>query len=185
MATSLRERLLQKQQPAPATQPTPTATPVAQKEQPVSPLQAEEPQAPEKPLTFAEKLALKRQEAAAAAPIKEAAKPVALIDPARLPDDPQTGQALSDIDRRIKELENLMDDDLRHAMGELKQALKQNPSAAELILDEDVGKMVSALRRMRQLAVVNTPKTTKAKTKPKTKEVQFSKEELEAAWNEL
>lgn len=37
---------------------------------------------------------------------------------------------------------------LQHAMRDLKVALKQNPAACSLMLEEDVGKMTEQLRRM-------------------------------------
>ena len=127
-------------------------------------LPAVEKAEPQKPLTFAEKLALKRAQAEA----KEAPKPATasspmldieeavaevkkeeediFIDPDTLPDDPAQAAAFIDIKRRVAKLKNIMGDDLPAAMAQLKKSLKENPAACELMLDEDLGMMVVALR---------------------------------------
>ncbi len=146
--------------------------------------------ASDRPLTFAEKLALKRQGVTAAQAVPQVPKPVTpvAIDPAMIPEDPADAQAYVDIKTKIHELENKFDDDLKGAMSELKQALKKNPNAAELMLDADVGKMVTALRRMTHVAQVEATTKTKAgktKTAAKAKDAVLTKEEIEAAFNEL
>ena len=78
--------------------------------------------------------------------------------------DPSLAQAASDIQVRIKDLEALSEDDLKPAMDDLKRALMQNPAACSLMLPEDVGQMVAALRRITGQALVAA---TKAKGKPK------------------
>ena len=140
-----------------------------------------------KPLSFAEKMALKKQGISAAQSAPVAAKPIAVIDPAMIPEDAADAQAYVDIKQRIEELEALFEDDLKNAMSELKAALKKNPNAAELMLDQDVGKMVIALRKMTQTAQVvaeTTKKATKGKA-PKAKDVALTKEQIEAAFDEL
>ena len=141
------------------------------------------PAEPQKPLTFAEKMALRK--AAQKQPPKE--KPALVIDPSELPSDPADAQAFVDIKTRIHNLEDLMDDDLKNAMTELKQALKKNPNASELLLDSDVGKMVTSLRRMAHVAVVaaKEPKKPGRKTTPKAKDVQLTAEQVNAAFDEL
>lgn len=145
------------------------------------------PAASEKPLTFAEKLALKRGGIAEARVAPVVAKPVE-IDPASIPEDPVTAADYVDIKMRIQALEEAFDDDLRGAMAELKAALKKNPNATELMLDADIGKMVIALRRMTHVEVVaaatKKPAAKKA-SKVKAKEVALTKEEIEAAFAEL
>ena len=150
----------------------------------------EEPVKPEesqKPLTFAEKMALRKAQVQAAQKQPPKEKPALVIDPSELPSDPADAQAFVDIKTRIHNLEDLMDDDLRNAMSELKQALKKNPNASELLLDSDVGKMVTSLRRMAHVAVVaaKEPKKPGRKTTPKAKDVQLTAEQVNAAFDEL
>lgn len=178
----------------------------------------------EKPLTFAEKMALKKQQAAAPAPAPAVSpiaameeKPVAAtpsaplsfadklraqkeavkaaqtvvqekteIDPERIPADPDEAQSFVDIVTKINDLKSLMEDDLKEGMSALKAAIKKNPSAADLLLDEELGLMVVALRRMRGITITEATKEKKpGAKKPKAKEVALSAEELEAAWSEL
>lgn len=182
----------------------------------------------EKPLTFAEKMALKKQQAAAqeapavspiaalapeekaaqhaaaapSAPLsfadklraqKEAVKAAQTvvqekteIDPERIPADPDEAQSFVDIVTKINDLKSLMEDDLKEGMSALKAAIKKNPSAADLLLDEELGLMVVALRRMRGITITEATKEKKpGAKKPKAKEVALSAEELEAAWSEL
>ena len=158
----------------------------------VSPIAASEPAVDTSKMSFSEKLALKNAAIKAAqsgAVAQEAAKATRefQIDPERLPEDPEVAQAFVDISRRIFELEDLIDDDLANAMTSLKDALRKNPSACELLLDEDVGKMTAGLRRKCHLDRVSSKENKKpgAKTKPKAKEVALTPEQLEAAWDEL
>lgn len=164
-------------------------------EQKVSPIAATEPE-PEAPvdtskMSFAEKLALKKASIGAVQQGPAAQKQAVStrefsIDPERLPEDSEVAQALMDISKRIFDLEELMDEDLSRSMSELKDALRKNPAASELILDEDVGKMVSSLRRMRHLSTVGKEKKPAgSKTKPKAKEVALTPEQLAQAWDEL
>ena len=76
-------------------------------------------------------------------------------------------QLASEISARIKNLESLFEDPLRYEMDELKKALQENPSAASLLLDEDIGLLVRNLRRLVSVAVAeaNAPKEKKASTK--------------------
>ena len=71
-------------------------------------------------------------------------------------------QAASEIQQRIKALEALSDDDLKPAMDDLKRALMANPTACALMLPEDIGETVKALRRITGQALV-APKTKKEK----------------------
>jgi len=146
---------------------------------------------PDKVLTFAEKMALKKSGVVAAQAVPQApAKqlgPVE-IDPALIPENPEDAQAYVDIKTKIHNLEAMFDDDLKNAMSELKQALKKNPNATDLMLDADVGKMVTALRRMTHVAQVEATTKTKAgktKTAVKVKDVPLTKEQIEAAFDEL
>lgn len=215
MALSFKERM------AALKQSTATAPATEQAEQ--APKQAEE-----KPLSFAERLALKnkaaevaeqssdnvldsvllppvqsapatmsfaekmRAQSSAIKQTQEAAKkekPPLVIEPSRLPDDPSVAQALVDISTRIHELDELIDEDLKGAMSELKKALLDNPSACELLLDSDIGNMVASLRRMEHLASYAAkqakPAAKGSKTKPKSKDVELSAEQLAQVWEEL
>lgn len=187
--TSLKERLAALK--AKAAAPTPptmedalaAGDAIIAAEKAVSPLATEPepapaPTAPSKPLSFAEKMALRKKEveAAQAAPPKKEEKPALEIDPATIPEDPEDAQAYVDIKQRIHNLEDLFDDDLQNAMSELKAALKKNPNAVSLMLYSDVGKMVTALRRMAgiQLEAKTTGKKPGRK-KTEVKAVDFSK----------
>lgn len=194
-----------------------SATPVEKKEDPivsvVNAMVAEVPQqvaapAPKaeekKPLTFAEKMALKRaQQAAAPAPAPTVVSPISLpelsekeeekkeeaedyIDPANLPSDPAVANAFIDIVRKARRLRTLMGDALENGMKDLKKALKENPAACELMLDEDLGRMVVALRRMKgeQLAEATSGKKATGK-KNTAKETKLTREEIEAAMAEI
>lgn len=77
-------------------------------------------------------------------------------------------QAASDIQVRIKELAELGDEDLKGAMDDLKGALMENPAACALMLPEDIGEMVKALRRITGQALAAPTKEKKAKV-PKLK----------------
>lgn len=54
----------------------------------------------------------------------------------------------AEIKERIERLTTLKDFDLKQAMDGLKALILANPSACSLLLPEDVGEMVTALRRM-------------------------------------
>lgn len=165
-----------------------------------------EPVAEKKPLTFAEKMALKRaQQAAAPAPAPTVVSPISLpelsetseeekkeeaedyIDPANLPSDPVVANAFIDIVRKARKLRTLMGDALENGMKDLKKALKENPAACELMLDEDLGRMVVALRRMKgeQLAEATSGKKTTGGKKNTAKETKLTREEIEAAMAEI
>jgi hypothetical protein len=144
------------------------------------------PSAPavEKKLTFAEKMALKRGELKTAQVVGAAKEiPKAAIDPAMIPENPEDAQAYVDVKNKIEALTALLGDDLKTAMQDLQAALKKNAAACELMLDEDLGKMVIALRRMKNEDVVSATKPKKAGAKPKAKDVALTAEELEAAFN--
>lgn len=154
------------------------ASPIAAMEEPSTETVAQ----PNKPLTFAEKMAAKKQEIAEA---QKAAPAPADIDPSRIPANPDEAQSFADIVSKIRELHNLMEDDLKEGMSALKVALKKNPAASDLLLDEEIGLMVVALRRIRGVAVSEASKEKKPGRKPKAKDVQLTAEELNAAWAEL
>lgn len=167
------------------------ATPVAAVEAPVVVAEAKKEEAPApaaKPLTFAEKMALKKQQAAA--PKEESTAqavevpalaalssiteritktPSAPKDIPIVTDDADLQQKYADIRIKIDDLENRMGEDLKTAMTTLKKALMANPAACEIMLDEDIGEMVKALRRMTMQDVIETKETGGGKKKPKAK----------------
>lgn len=169
--------------------------------------------APEKPLTFAEKMALKlahknvstaispaplptpekKEEPAPAivaeiatiSPIKEmivaAVEAEDKVDTSALSES--DAQAYADIKAKINMLADMSQDELRGAMTELKKALLQNPQACYLILPQDIGQMVIALRTMKNEAVVEATKTPKEK-KAKTSKA-LTADEIAAAFDSL
>lgn len=56
---------------------------------------------------------------------------------------------------------------LEHAMRDLKLALKQNPAACSLMLDEDVGKCVEQLQRMTNKNILEELSSPSKSSKPK------------------
>lgn len=89
----------------------------------------------------------------------------------------------SELQARIKLLNDMSEADLRNEMRDLKTTLVQNPSACALLLDEDIGLMVTALRKLTAKLVADTaakPKSTRtAAAKPAAK--KLSAAELQAA----
>lgn len=87
-------------------------------------------------------------------------------------EDIDAKQLASDLQKRIADLDSLSGVDLKNEMANLKQSLMQNPSACMLLMEEDIGKLVSSLRRMLGNAVVSaaavkTRSTSTAKSKTK------------------
>lgn len=184
--------------------PLPTSAPVAV-EAPVKTAPVAEQN---KPLTFAEKLALKRKQDAEALAQKKAestsnAAPVeelAVLSPttvsetkiAREPaaiqivsDDPEIQQKYADIKNKILDLEDKMGDDLKGAMTALKKSLHENAEACAHMLDEDIGQMVVALRRMTMQDVIES-KEGSGKKKPKATTMKdLTAEQLMAGIEEL
>lgn len=166
---------LKKQQAAAQEAPAPAVSPIAAMEEPAK--------APSAPLSFADKLRAQKEAVKAAQTVVQEKVE---IDPERIPADPDEAQSFVDIVTKINDLKSLMEDDLKEGMSALKAAIKKNPSAADLLLDEELGLMVVALRRMRGITIAEATKEKKpGAKKPKAKEVALSAEELEAAWSEL
>ena len=184
-----------------------------------------------KPMTFAEKMALKKSQAAAqdtvsvsvvtpVAPVSTQVAAPTIVSKTVLPavvqekvqasilsvlkdaieaDDlereeyiaapDEVKQGYRDIKGRVLALSATEDDDLALAMTELKKALLQNPNACLLMLDEDIGKMTLALRRLTQEALVEGTKA-KAEKKPgvkskKTAQIPLSAEDMQKVFDEL
>lgn len=175
---------LKKQQAAAQEAPAPAVSPIAAMEEPAkAPSAPVQTAAPSAPLSFADKLRAQKEAVKAAQTVVQEKVE---IDPERIPADPDEAQSFVDIVTKINDLKSLMEDDLKEGMSALKAAIKKNPSAADLLLDEELGLMVVALRRMRGITIAEATKEKKpGAKKPKAKEVALSAEELEAAWSEL
>lgn len=92
-------------------------------------------------------------------------------------------QTVADMQVRIHELASLSGENLEGAMKELKKALMENPEACELMLPQDIGLMVAALRSITKshaISEANKPKGRGA-AKPKA----LSAAEMDAAFDEL
>lgn len=180
-----------------------------------------------KPLSFAEKIALKKaqtgslpstsvvQDTLPAASAQPAAKPsndsVSSTEPdsKAIPADvvikivaavaeedeheeaignasPADAQAYADIKAKLNLLSDMSDDSLKSAMTDLKKALLNNPQACYLMLPQDIGQMVVALRAMKNEAVVEATKDPKEKKATKAKASKpLTAEEIAAAFDEL
>ncbi len=95
-------------------------------------------------------------------------------------------QAYRDIKAKLDLLEDMAEVNLKDAMTDLKKALLKNPQACYLILPQDVGQMVVALRRMKNEDVVTAEKVKK---EPGAKRAKASKaltaDEIATAFDEL
>lgn len=124
-----------------------------------------------------------RQEISEAVAIQQAAIAAQTIKETPLaqaaPKD-ETPHGVVDLRPKIAELADLSGEDLTNAMKELKAALMHNPSAVSLMLPEDIGEMVAALRRITGQAITEATKPKKEK-----KAKALSLEEMNAAFDEL
>lgn len=122
-------------------------------------------------------------------PVKEEnvivlATAIAEVPKQSVPTVVEDNPATNDILPRIRELQELSGEDLTNAMKNLKAALMQNPAAVEVLLPEDIGEMVTALRRMTgQTIAVATEKKEKGVKKEKAR--VLTADELAAAFDEL
>lgn len=165
----------------------------------------EPPMVVNKVLTFSEKMALKNASAkivaeATAQPTLPAAfqkklqdKIVAVLADAAEQEDMQreeyatateeTRKSYKDIRGLVNALSDTDDTDLAIAMSDLRKSLIQNPSACMLMLDEEIGAMTIALRRLTQEALVANTK------EPKEKKAKVSKiltaEEMQRVLDEI
>lgn len=96
----------------------------------------------------------------------------------------EVSQAAADIIPRIRELETLSGEALEKEMQLLKGALLENPSAADLMLPEDIGMMVTALRKVTGQSIADATKE-KAAGGTRKKSKALSAEEMAAAFDEL
>lgn len=88
-------------------------------------------------------------------------------------------QIASELQGRISLLCNFSGESLKGEMGSLKKALLENPAACSLLLEEDIGRAVAALRRMVG-AAVTTAVAAKEKKPAKVKSKALTPEELKA-----
>lgn len=76
----------------------------------------------------------------------------------------------SELSTRISQLCDMEDVDLKTEMQSLKAAILENPQATSLLLDEDVGLLVAALRKITGVAITQAstskPRAKKEKAKP-------------------
>jgi len=90
-------------------------------------------------------------------------------------------QIVSEISTRIHQLESLSTENLKGEMQDLKRILMENPAACMLMHDEDIGIMVSALRKITGQAIQASAKPTKVKKETK----KLSATELQDALDEM
>lgn len=93
-------------------------------------------------------------------------------------------QAYSDLLPRIKALEAMGGEDLSKEMLLLKGALMQNPEACSLMLPQDMGMLVAALRRVTGEALATAAAKPK-KGAPKAGKIALTMEQMQDAFNEL
>ena len=90
-------------------------------------------------------------------------------------------QVYSEISQRIKTLEVMSGDDLKNEMMDLKKALLENPQACMLLLPEEIGSMVSHLRKITGIAIATASAKTKKTGEKKAPAKKMTAEELAAA----
>lgn len=93
-------------------------------------------------------------------------------------------QAYSDILPRIKALEAMGGEDLSKEMMLLKGALMQNPEACSLMLPQDMGMLVAALRRVTGEALATAAAKPK-KGAGKAPKIILTMEQMQNAFDEL
>lgn len=142
-------------------------------------------------MSLAEKLAAKKAAEAATKeqvteakviPIAVVAEAVKAAPASILNKNNEDPKDVSDLSQRIEALKDLAGEDLAGAMKDLQTALIQNPSAVALMLPEDIGEMVIALRRLTGLAIAMA---SEKKTKSGAKKKNLTEEEMNAAFDEL
>lgn len=99
----------------------------------------------------------------------------------------ETRKSYKDIRNLVDSLKDTEDNDLANAMTDLKKSLIQNPSACMLMLDEEIGSMTIALRRLTQEAMVAAIKEPKEKkvAKDKVMKLNLTPEQMQRALDEL
>jgi hypothetical protein len=170
-----------------------------------------------KPLSFAEKMALKKAQTTAststentvtAGTVKNSEKNSSPIADAKIPEavvigivanvaeeedhtaeveaaSPEDQQAYYDIKAKINLLSDMSEANLPGAMKELKTALLKNPQACYLILPQDIGQMVIALRAMKNEAVVEAASGKEKGPKKAKASKALTADEIAQAFDEL
>ena len=90
-------------------------------------------------------------------------------------------QEMSELQQRINNLTSLSGLDLRHEMDNVKATLLENPAACALLVDEDIGKCVAALRIITGTAI---EESAKKERKPRLNK-KLTKEELEEGLDDM
>ena len=93
-------------------------------------------------------------------------------------------QVYSEISQRIKTLEAMSGDSLKDEMVDLKKALLENPQACMLLLPDEIGSMVSALRKITGIAIATASAKTKKTGEKKAPAKKMTAEELADALND-
>ncbi len=94
-------------------------------------------------------------------------------------------QVVSEISLRIQQLESFSTEDLKPAMQELKKALLENPAACLLLKEEDIGLLVTHLRKITGVAIASASSKTKTPKEKKETTKKLSAEELAAALDDI
>lgn len=98
---------------------------------------------------------------------------------------PEISQLASEIQSRIANLESLFEEALDGEMDALKACLIENPSAAALLKDEDVGMLVKSLRRTVTVAATEAAEEKKkGGKKTSTGKTKLTPEQIQAALDE-
>ena len=94
----------------------------------------------------------------------------------------EVSQLAAEIQSRIANLEALFEENLDGEMDSLKACLIENPSAAALLLDEDVGLLVKNLRRTVSVAATSAAEAkSKGTKKTAATKVKLTPEQIQAA----
>ena len=87
--------------------------------------------------------------------------------------------AAEEISARIAQLLSFNEVDLKDEMRELKSAIMENPAACAFLKEEDIGLLVSSLRKITHVDITEASTPKPRAKKPKT--VQLTAEELAKA----
>lgn len=90
-------------------------------------------------------------------------------------------QTSSEISQKIKSLCDFDGESLKYEMQDLKKSLLENPAACSLLMDEDIGLAVAALRRMTGTAIAIASQPKEKKPKEKKSSTKLTPAELAAA----
>lgn len=90
-------------------------------------------------------------------------------------------QMASEISQRIQQLESLSAESLKGEMQELKKSLLENPAACLLLREEDVGLLVTSLRKITGQAIISSQTKARKAAEPKVPKKKLTAAELAAA----